>query len=62
VLRRYERRVASRLVRIEPRRLALRTGAPPRRRPLLASVALVPLDAKNLTAAETLPPAHVAKE
>lgn len=59
-LRQYERRVASRLLRIELRRLALRTGRLPDADPLLASVALVPLDAELLAAAETLPPANVA--
>ncbi len=59
-LRQYERRVASRLLRIELRRLALRTGRLPDADPLLASVALVPLDAELLAAAETLPPSNVA--
>ena len=59
-LRQYERRVASRLLRIELRRLALRTGRLPETDPLLGSVALVPLDAEILAAAETLPPANVA--
>ncbi len=59
-LRDYDQRVASRLLRIELRRLALRTGRLPEADQLLAGVALIPLDGEVLGAAELLPPATVA--
>jgi predicted nucleic acid-binding protein len=59
-LRAFEQRVASRLMRVELRRLALREDRLADADQLLAGVALVPLDDHLLAAAETLPPATVA--
>jgi len=63
----YEQRVASRLLRIELRRLALRAGPYPNPErllsdadQLLAGVALLPVDEAILSAAETVPPVAVA--
>lgn len=55
----FEQRVASRLLRVELRRLALREDLLDDADQLLAGVALVPLDADLLAAAETVPPATV---
>jgi uncharacterized protein len=59
-LTRFEQHVASRLMRIELRRLALREDALEDASRLLAGVALIPLDDAILAASETLPPATVA--
>ena len=59
-LARHEQHVASRLMRIELRRLALREDALEAADQLLRGVALVPLDPAILDAAETLPPPTVA--
>jgi predicted nucleic acid-binding protein len=56
----FEQRVASRLLRVELRRLGLRQGRLADADQLLAGVALIPLDAELLAAAETVPPAAVA--
>jgi uncharacterized protein len=56
----FELRVASRLTRVELRRLALRHNVLADADQLLAGVALIPLDDDLLTAAETIPPATVA--
>ena len=56
----FEQHVASRLLRIELRRLALREDAGAAADRLLSGVALVPLDDAILTTAETLPPPTVA--
>jgi predicted nucleic acid-binding protein len=56
----FEQHVASRLLRIELRRLALREDAVAAANQLLSGVALVPLDDAILTASETLPPSTVA--
>jgi uncharacterized protein len=56
----FEQHVASRLMRIELRRLALREGALEAADRLLDGVALIPLDDAILTSSETLPPATVA--
>ena len=55
-----DQRVASRLLRVELRRLALREGRLHDADQLLAGVALLPLDEDLLAAAETVPPATVA--
>ena len=55
----FEQRVASRLLRVELRRLAVREGRLAAADELLAGIALVPIDADLLTAAETLPPVTV---
>ena len=59
-LRGFDQHVASRLVRVELRRLALRADAVDPADRLLAGVALLPLDDAVLAAAETLEPATVA--
>jgi uncharacterized protein len=56
----FERHVASRLMRIELRRLALREHALDAADQLLRGVALVPLAQSILDAAEEVPPATVA--
>jgi len=58
-LSRFERRVASRLLRVELRRLGLREGLLPAADQLLTSVALLPLDENVLATAESLPPSTV---
>lgn len=59
-LGRYDRRVASRLLRIELRRLALRYDLLEEADALAATVALVPLEQTLLDHAETVEPAAVA--
>jgi predicted nucleic acid-binding protein len=56
----FEQLVASRLMRIELRRLAMRTGRVVEADQLLAGVAFIPLDGDILAAAETIPPVTVA--
>ena len=56
----FDQHVASRLLRIELRRLALREDALEAADRLLDGVALIPLDDAILTSSETLPPATVA--
>ncbi len=56
----FDQRVASGLMRIELRRLALRKELLVDADRLLAGVALVPVDADVLAAAETVPPDTVA--
>lgn len=56
----FEQRVASRLLRVELRRLALREGLLADADELLTGMALLPVDADLLAAAETLPPPTVA--
>jgi predicted nucleic acid-binding protein len=56
----FDQHVASRLLRIELRRLALREDALEAADRLLDGVALIPLDDAILTSSETLPPASVA--
>jgi uncharacterized protein len=56
----FEQHVASRLLRIELRRLAMREDAVAAATQLLSGVALVPLDDAILTASETLSPPTVA--
>jgi uncharacterized protein len=56
----FDQHVASRLLRIELRRLALREDALEAADRLLDGVALIPLDDTILAASETLPPATVA--
>lgn len=56
----FDQRVASRLMRVELRRLALREGVLADADQLLAGVALVPIDDDLLAVAETLPPSTVA--
>jgi predicted nucleic acid-binding protein len=56
----FDQHVASRLLRIELRRLALREDALEAADRLLDGVALIPLDDAILVASETLPPATVA--
>jgi len=58
-LARFEERLASRLVAVELRRLALREDRGPRAHALLAALALMPVDEHVLAAAETIPPANV---
>ena len=59
-LARFDQHVASRLLRVELRRLALRFGLLEVAGELLAAVALVPLDQAILDEAETVRPAAVA--
>jgi len=59
-LREFEQRAASRLARVELRRLGLRTGRLAEADRLLAGVALIPLDDDALAAAEVVEPASVA--
>lgn len=56
----FQQRVASRLLRVELRRLGLREGRVVDADQLLAGVALVPVDDDLLAAAETIPPFTVA--
>jgi uncharacterized protein len=56
----FDQRVASRIARVELCRLALRTSLLADAERLLGGVALVPLDERLLTAAETLEPDKVA--
>ena len=56
----FDQVVASRLMRVELRRLGLRVGALEQADRLLAGVALLPLDEALLDAAETLEPPTVA--
>lgn len=56
----FDQRVASRLLGVELRRLALGEGCLAEADQLLAGVALLPLDVDLLSAAETLPPLTVA--
>ncbi len=56
----FDQHVASRLLRIELRRLALREDALEDADRLLDGVALIPLDDAILASSETLPPATVA--
>lgn len=55
----FEQHVASRLLRVELRRLALREGALEGADALLTGIALLPLDEATLAAAETVAPATV---
>ncbi|MHB8059270.1 MAG: PIN domain-containing protein [Gaiellaceae bacterium] len=59
-LARFDQHVASRLLRVELRRLALRYDLLETAGELLAAVALVPLDQTFLDTAETILPAQVA--
>ena len=59
-LRDFDRHVASRLLRVELRRLALREGLLDHADQLLSGVSLLPLDEAVLDAAETVQPASVA--
>ncbi len=56
----FDQHVASRLLRIELRRLALREDVLEAADRLLGGVALIPLDDAILASSETLPPASVA--
>lgn len=56
----FDQRIASRLMRVELRRVALREGELAAADQLLAGVALMPLDETVLSAAELLPPTTVA--
>ena len=56
----FDQRVASRLLRVELRRLALREHRLQDADQLLAGLALLPLDDRLLAAAETVPPSTVA--
>lgn len=56
----FDQRVASRLLRVELRRLALRTNRLADADQLLAGVALIPLDDDVLGLAETIGPSSVA--
>jgi uncharacterized protein len=59
-LGRFDQHVASRIMRLELRRLALRVDALEAADQLLDGVALVPVDDAILVASETIPPATVA--
>jgi predicted nucleic acid-binding protein len=59
-LRDFDQHVASRLLRIELSRLALRHGLVDHADQLLSGVALLPLDEAVLDSAETIQPASVA--
>jgi predicted nucleic acid-binding protein len=59
-LSRFDQLVASRLLRVELRRLALREDLLSRADRLLSSIALLPLDEAVLDAAEGVEPASVA--
>jgi len=59
-LREFDQHIASRLLRIELRRLALREGLLGHADQLLSGVALLPLDQAVLDAAETVQPYSVA--
>lgn len=56
----YEQHVASRLLRIELRRMAARRGVLSNADELLGGIALLPVDGRVLEAAETVQPANVA--
>jgi predicted nucleic acid-binding protein len=56
----FDQRVASRLLRVELRRLALREGRLHDADQVLAGIALLPLDEELLAAAETVTPTTVA--
>lgn len=56
----FDRHIASRLLRVELRRLALREGLLDHADQLLSGVALLPLDEAVLDAAETVQPSSVA--
>lgn len=56
----FDRHIASRLVRVELRRLALRVGLLDHADQLLSGVSLLPLDEAVLDAAETVQPSSVA--
>ena len=56
----FDQHIASRLLRVELRRLALREDRLHHADQLLSSIALLPLDEAILSAAETVPPATVA--
>lgn len=56
----YDTHVASRLAKVELRRLALRKDLVPAADRLLAAVALLPIDEGLLVAAESVAPASVA--
>ena len=56
----YGEHVASRLLRVELRRLAMRRGLLADADQLLAGVAVIPLEDDLLAVAETLPPSSVA--
>lgn len=58
-LRDFDQHVASSLLRVELRRLALREGLLENADQLLSGVALLPLDEAVLDAAETIPPPSV---
>jgi len=59
-LREFDRHIASRLLRVELRRLALREGLLDHADQLLSGLSLLPLDQAVLDAAETVQPASVA--
>lgn len=59
-LRKFDQHLASRLLVVELRRLALREGVLEDADQLLSGVALLPLDEAVLNAAETVPPTNVA--
>lgn len=59
-LSRFDQHIASRLLRVELRRLGLREGLLDRADQLLSGVALLPLDEAVLDAAETVQPVTVA--
>ncbi len=59
-LRDFDQHVASRLVRVELRRLALREEMLEHADQLISGIALLPLDESLLDAAETVQPASVA--
>lgn len=59
-LREFDRHIASRLLRVELRRLALREGLLGHADQLLSGLSLLPLDQAVLDAAETVQPASVA--
>ncbi len=59
-LGRFDRHIASRLLGVELRRLALRHGRLEDADQLLAGVALIPVEEATLAAAETVPPPTVA--
>ena len=60
VLADFDQHVASRLLGVELRRLALRHDLLDHADQLLGAVALVPMDAALLASAETVPPSEVA--
>ena len=59
-LGRFDQRVASRLLRIEIHRVALRESLLNAVDPLLAGISLIPLDEEILTTVETIRPTTVA--